>query len=83
MCRLASSSCFVPVGQFHRATMSTEGENVPLKVSAESWALKDRVRRVVSVTIINIIEFPKLPCTIAQIGIDPSALAYRHPLGAC
>lgn len=63
--------------------MSTEGENVPLKVSAESWALKDRVKRVVSLTIINITEFPKLPCSIAQTGIDPSALAYRHPLGAC
>ena len=59
--------------------MSIEGENVPLKVSAESWALKGRVKRVVSVTIINITGFPKLPRTVATTGIDSSALAYRHP----
>ncbi|KAI4534866.1 hypothetical protein MG293_015726 [Ovis ammon polii] len=31
MRRLSSASCFVPVGRSHRATVSTEGENVPLK----------------------------------------------------
>ena len=55
--------------------------------SAESWAQKERVKIGVSLTIMSItaavLELPKLPCTIAKTGIDPSALAYRHPLGAC
>ena len=55
--------------------------------SAESWAQKERVKIGVSLTIMSItaavLELPKLPCAIAKTGIDPSALAYRHPLGAC
>lgn len=66
----------VPVGRSHRATVSTEGENVPLKVSAESWALKGRMKRVVSVTIFNITGFP---ITVQLRGqASTSALAYRH-----
>ena len=58
-----------------------------LVASAESWAQKERVKIGVSLTIMSItavlLEFPKLPCTIAKTGIDPSALACRHPRGAC